>query len=282
MRLAIVSRPYVAGRHLHLIREHAPSARIVYDTVDLHYVRERRRAALEGANVAAVADYWERIELALAGSADVTAVVSEEERAELERALPGAPVVVLPNANRIRAGVPGPEGRDGLLFVGGFEHQPNVDAAIWLVRQIMPLVWRGRPDVTLKIVGGSPPPEVEALEGPNVAVTGWVEDLDALIDAARVMVAPLRYGAGMKGKVTQSLAGGLPVVTTAVGAEGLDSKDGDALLIAEDPAGLAERIVRLAGDDALWRRLAEEGRGVVERTCSPALLRSRLAALLED
>jgi glycosyltransferase involved in cell wall biosynthesis len=86
----------------------------------------------------------------------------------------------------------------------------------------------------------------------------------------------------MKGKVTQSLAGGLPVVTTAVGAEGLDSSDGDALLIAEDPAGLAERIVRLAGDDALWRRLAEEGRGVVERTCSPALLQSRLAALLED
>ena len=108
-----------------------------------------------------------------------------------------------------------------MLFVGGFEHPPNVDAALALVNDVMPLVWERLGDVPVTIAGSKPTPEVEALAGPNVEITGWVEDLQPLIDGARAMAAPLRYGAGMKGKVTQSLGAGLPVVTTPTGAEGL-------------------------------------------------------------
>jgi glycosyltransferase involved in cell wall biosynthesis len=130
------------------------------------------------------------------------------------------------------------------------------------------------------IAGSKPTPEVQALAGPNVEVTGWVDDLQPLIDGARLMAAPLRYGAGMKGKVTQSLGAGLPVVTTPTGAEGLGVEDGRELLIAEDPAALADRIVRLLRDDELWRLLSERGQDVVRRAASVELMRERLVELL--
>jgi GT2 family glycosyltransferase len=282
MRLAIVSRPQVATRYLHFIREYCPEAKVVFDTVDLHYVREQRRAELTGGAIATAADTWREIELALVRVTDVTAVVSEPEREEVLRQEPGADVVVLPNANVLAASVPPPEERSGLLFVGSFEHLPNVDAAVWLVNSIMPLVWRELGDVTVTIVGADPLPEVLALAGPGVEVAGWVEDLQPLLDSSRVMVAPLRYGAGMKGKVTQSLANGLPVVTTAIGAEGLGAEDGREMLIADDPDEFTERVARAYRDDELWSELSAAGQRLVERTCSPATLRERLRLLLAD
>ena len=156
---------------------------------------------------------------------------------------------------RLRCGAP-PHARSGLLFVGGFEHPPNTGAAVTLVRDMMPLVWRELGPVPVTIVGADPPAEVRELAGPEVDVAGWVDDLRPLYDTARVMVAPLHYGAGMKGKVTQSLAAGLPIVTTAVGAEGLGAVDGRDMLIAEDPAGLAAAVVRLVRDDDLWSELS--------------------------
>jgi glycosyltransferase involved in cell wall biosynthesis len=109
---------------------------------------------------------------------------------------------------------------------------------------------------------------------------GWVKDLTPLYESARVMAAPLQYGAGMKGKVTQSLAAGLPVVTTPIGAEGLEAVDGRDMMIAEDPADLAERIVRLLEDDELWVRLSRAGQDVAARLFSPAIMRERLEELL--
>ena len=121
-----------------------------------------------------------------------------------------------------------------MLFIGGFEHSPNIDAAIRLVRGVMPRVWSELGDVPVTIVGGSTPPEVADWPRRRVEVAGWVPDVGPLFDAARAMVAPLSYGAGLKGKVTQSLADGLPVVTTPIGAEGLNAVDGEQLLIGAD------------------------------------------------
>jgi glycosyltransferase involved in cell wall biosynthesis len=282
MKLAIVSRPYVATRYLHMLREHAPAARIVYDTVDLHYLREARRSKFEGPGAGGAAKVWKEIELALVRVTDVTSVVSEAEREELAREVPGAHVALLPLANAQLEEVPPAEGRAGLLFVGGFQHQPNADAAKWLVEAILPLVRRELGEIPVTIVGPDPPPAVLALNGDGVEVAGWVKDLQPLLDGSRVMVAPLRYGAGVKGKVTQSLAAGLPVVTTTIGAEGLNAQDGREMLIADDPAGLAERIVRAYRDDALWGSLSEAGRDLVGRTASPDSLRRGVAALLRD
>jgi GT2 family glycosyltransferase/SAM-dependent methyltransferase len=282
LALAIVSRPYVAPRYLHLLREYNPNARIVYDTVDLHYLRERRRAEIEGGpGAGGAAATWQEIELALVRSADVTAVVAEPERDEIRRLVPDADVVVLPNVNLVRERVPPPDGREGLLFVGNFEHLPNVDAAIWLVESVMPHVTRELRDVQLTIAGPNPPPEVAALACGSVDVPGWVEDLEPLLDRARAMVAPLRYGAGMKGKVTQSLAAGLPIATTSIGVEGLGAQDGVDLMIGDDAEGLAGRLVRLYRDDELWLRLSENGRRLALRHCSAETMRERLASLLD-
>jgi GT2 family glycosyltransferase/SAM-dependent methyltransferase len=278
--LAILSRPYIAAQHMHALREHAPGATIAYDTVDLHFVRERRRAELGEPHAETKAATIRELELGLVRGSDVTIVVSDEERAVLEAEAPGSRVLVIPVVNEIAAEIAPLDGRRGVLFVGGFEHPPNVDGALFLVQEVMPLVWRQIGDVPVTIVGPHPTAEVQALAGPQVDVTGWVEDLQPLLDGARLMVAPLRYGAGMKGKVTQSLGAGLPVVTTPTGAEGLGAEDGAELLIGCEAAQLAEQVVRACTDDELWRRLSARGQDVVRRTASIELMRERLQELL--
>ncbi|MBB4661524.1 glycosyltransferase [Conexibacter arvalis] len=281
LKLAIVSRPYVAPKHMHLIREHAPGAVIAYDTVDLHFVRERRRAELGEPHAVRKAATMEALELGIVRGSDATLVVSDEERPPIEEAAPEATVLVVPNANEVAAVVPPPEGRTGILFVGGFEHPPNVDAALLLIQSIMPIVWQRLGDVRVTIAGSKPTPEIEALAGPNVDVTGWVEELQPLLDGSRLLAAPLRYGAGMKGKVTQSLGAGLPVVTTETGAEGLGAVDGENMLVADDIEGIAARIVELYEDDGLWRRLSSAGQEVVRQTASVDVMRERLRTLLD-
>jgi glycosyltransferase involved in cell wall biosynthesis len=280
LRLAIVSRPVVAPRYIDLIREHAPGAKIAYDTVDLHFVREQRRLALGDGRAGKVHTLRE-LELGLVRGTDMSITVTEDEREILLSHVPDATVVVIPNANAIAERVPGPEARDGILFVGSFEHPPNADAALALVEAVMPLVWEELGPVGVTIVGARPPAEVVELARPEVDVTGWVQDLTPLYESARVMVAPLRYGAGMKGKVTQSLAAGLPVVTTPIGAEGLEAVDGREMMIAERPADLAARIVRVLREDDLWRELSRAGQEVAARLFSPDIMRQQLEELLE-
>jgi GT2 family glycosyltransferase/glycosyltransferase involved in cell wall biosynthesis/SAM-dependent methyltransferase len=279
LRLALVSRPVIAPRYLDVIREHAPDAIVAYDTVDLHFVREGRRAALGDGRARKVATLRE-LELGLIRGSDVTITVTEEEREIVTSYVPDAKVIVIPNANAAAETVSPPASRSGVLFVGSFEHPPNVNAAVALVRTVMPLVWQDIGPVPVKIVGPQPPQEVRELAGAHVEVTGWVKDLTPLYESARMMVAPLQYGAGMKGKVTQSLAAGLPVVTTPIGAEGLEAVDGRDMMIAEDPADLAERIVRLVREDELWMRLSQAGQELASRLFSPAIMRERIEELL--
>jgi GT2 family glycosyltransferase/glycosyltransferase involved in cell wall biosynthesis len=281
VQLAIVSRPYVAARYTHVLREHAPGATIAYDTVDLHYVRERRRAELGAPHAAQKSETIRHLELGLVRGSDLTIVVSSDEKDQLAEEAPGSRVVVVPVVNDLAEHIPPLGERRGVLFVGGFEHPPNVDAALQLVEHVMPHVWERLGDVPVVIAGSKPTPEIEALASERVEITGWVEDLQPLIDGARVLAAPLRFGAGMKGKITQSLGAGLPVVTTPTGAEGLGAEDGHELLIADAPAALAERIVRLHEDDELWHRLSSAGQDVVRRVASVELMRDRLAELLE-
>lgn len=282
LRLAILSRPYIAAQHVHVLREHAPAATIAYDTVDLHFVREQRRAALGEQAAHAKAASMKEIELALVRATDATLVVTEEERAQILELVADARVLVVPNANEVAPdeATPGHAGRSGLLFVGGFQHTPNVDAARHLVEDVMPLVWRELPDVRVTIVGPDAPESVVRLASQRVDVAGWVPDLTPLLRESLVMVAPLRYGAGMKGKVTQSMAAGLPVVTTPTGAEGLDAVEGRDVLVGNGPEELARAIVELTGDAGLWHELSANGKALVERVCSPAVMRSRLDELL--
>lgn len=287
---AILARPHPASRWLDSVREFAPAAVIAYDTVDLHWVRESRRFALaqpgpiagNGALVAQgpKAQALFELELAMVRASDLTIAVTDDERMQISSDVPDARVVVIPNVHETTQQVPPPGAREGVLFVGGFEHPPNADAVLYLVREVMPHVWQRRPDVSVTIVGGSVPEEVEHLASSRVDVRGWVADLEPILDTSRVIAAPVRFGAGVKGKITQGLAAGLPIVTTPIGAEGLDGRDGESMLIGNDAEALAERIVRVVEDDDLWRRLSRRGSELVASTCSPELLDKRMRAIL--
>ena len=287
---AILSRPHSASRWLDSVREFAPSATVIYDTVDLHWVRESRRFSLgrpslsgsngvipaQGPKAAALLE----LELAMVRASDVTVAVTDDERSQILRHVSDARVSVIPTIHENATDVPPVAGRRGLLFVGGFEHPPNVDAVTFLVREVMPLVWNMVGEMPVTIVGASPSREVEELAGSRVDVRGWVADLTPLLESARAMVVPVRFGAGVKGKITQGMAAGLPVVTTPVGAEGLEGVDNENMLVGDTTEALAERIVRIAEDDALWQTLSSGGQRLVAANCSLEVLDERMRELL--
>jgi glycosyltransferase involved in cell wall biosynthesis len=279
--LAILSRPMVAWSLLPLFVRHSPRTRIIYDTVDLHFVRERRRSEMEGdAEVARLAESMRQMELALTARADLTLVVTDVERDILLSELPDASIAVLPNIHDDESvGLPF-ELREGILFVGSFPHHPNVDAARFLVEDVMPLVWEKLPDVKCYLVGSSPSPEILALERDNVRVLGWVEDLQDLYDRVRVFAAPLRFGAGMKGKIGESLTHGLPVVTTTIGAEGMALQNHQEVLIADEPPGLAKAIIDAYFSKEVWTRLSDNGRRSIAERFSPYVVGDALEAML--
>lgn len=263
----LVCRHYVLREFLPLLRRHAPQARIVLDTVDLHYLRERRGAELAGdPALMRAAERTRRRELEMVARADATLVVSEVERAMLAADAPGAPVHVLSNLHEVAGpGLPFAQ-RAGLVFVGGFRHPPNVDAVLWFAREVFPSVRERLPGMRFHCIGGDAPAQITALASePGIVVHGHVPDIAPYMSGARVAVAPLRYGAGVKGKVNLSMAHGQPVVATPCAVEGMHLEHGRDVLVADDAQAFADAVVRLHEDEALWHTLATHGLRNVER-----------------
>lgn len=283
-QLVIVSRHYILSPLLPLLRRHAPQARIVFDTVDLHHLREQREAEERNdATLLRAAARTRADELALIGSVDRTWVVSPVEKALLAESAPGAVVDVVSNIHRVRGAGPAMAARQGLLFVGGFRHPPNVDAAQWLADEILPRIRAQRPEITLSLVGSDAPASVLALgERPGITVHGHVPDLEPLIDAHRFSVAPLRYGAGVKGKINQALAHGLPVVATRCAVEGMSLTHGIDALVADDAESLAATILAAYDDAALWQDLVDGGLANTEREFSPERARATLRTIFNQ
>ncbi len=257
----MVSRHYVASEFIPLIRAHAPQARLIFDTVDLHYLRERRGAEVAGdAALARAAERTRALELGVIAKCDATLVVSEVERELLRTDAPSAQVEILSNLHRVAgAGKPFADRHD-LVFVGGFRHPPNVDAVRWFVREAFPRIRERLPDVQFHCIGSHTPPDIQALAAvPGVIVHGHVADIDPYMDGCRIAVAPLRYGAGVKGKVNLSMAHGQPVVATACAVEGMHLRDGDDVLVGDTPDAFADAVARLYRDEALWTTLSRNG-----------------------
>jgi len=279
-RHVVLSRPWQGHRFLPSVRALAPQATLVYDTVELHWVRLSRAARLTGdPALLEEADLVRRLEWSNVAGCDRTLAITEQERSTLRAEFPGARVDVVPNIHEVAAQRKPVDGRRDLLFIGGYEHRPNVDAVRWFVAEILPRILLRLPDVVLHVIGSRPTEEVLALASQSVRVVGYVPDPAPYFEHARVFVSPLRYGAGMKGKIGQAMAFGLPVVTTSVGAEGLRLVDGGNALVAEDPASFAAAVVRLQKDPALWESLAEAGWRHVERHFSAHTVRRTLAAI---
>lgn len=275
---AVLCRHYTAGHWLGLVRANAPQARVVFDTVDLHFVREQREAELrDHPRLLRHARGTRRRELALVAKADVTWVVSPVERDLLASLVPDASVQVM--SNIVPEGGAGLafEARRDLVFVGGMRHPPNRDAVQWLAGDILPAIRRLLPDVQLHLVGEMPEAMQQALRPvPGLRVHGHVPDIEPFMSGCRVALAPLRFGAGVKGKINLSMAHGQPVVATSCAVEGMHLQAGDDVLIAEDAAGLAAQVARLYQDEALWQRLSLCGRDNIRVYFSPDAARSTL------
>ncbi|MFO7338393.1 MAG: glycosyltransferase [Lysobacteraceae bacterium] len=257
----VLVRHHVAGAFLPLLRRHAPRARLVFDTVDLHYLRERRGAQLAGdAAALRAAEATRRRELAAMAAADLTLVVSAEEQTQLAREAPHLRVELLSNLHEVAGPGAGFDERADLVFVGGFRHPPNVDAVLWFAREVFPRIRAQAPGIRFHCIGADPPPEVRALAGePGILVHGHVPDLAPYMDRVRVAVAPLRFGAGVKGKVNLSMAHGQPVVATSCAVEGMHLRDGVDVAVADDAEGFAAAVLALYHDRGRWQRQAAAG-----------------------
>ena len=282
--LVWTARPDVTGPILELIRAET-RAPILYYTHDLHHLRERRRWELEGDPHALVeSKRLKRVEDRIFARVDHVMTPSADEAAVIRADVPAARVHVIP-PYLVPATPLAIAGRDfadrgALIFVGGYNHAPNVDAAVWLVREIMPLVWSALPDVRLLLVGNAPTPAVMDLAGRRVTVTGFVPDIAPLYAQSRLSVNALRYGAGVKGKIVASLQEGVPVITTPVGNEGLGLAHGKEAWVAENAADLAAGIVELYQDPARCAAMAQAAQAVLRRDFSEDAARAAMMGVL--
>ena len=190
---------------------------------------------------------------------EATIVHSTYEKTVLAEQCPAARVIFFGYTSDV-AGTTVPFGRrEHVAFVGGYDHDPNVDAAVHFALDVLPLIQTRLPGVKFYAVGSRPPAQVQALEAADVLVTGFVQDLGAVLDRVKLTVAPLRYGAGIKGKIVGSLSHGVPCVASPLAAEGMGLVDGSDVLIADGAVAMAEAVVRLYTDAALWARLSANG-----------------------
>ena len=282
--LVWTARPDVVGPILELIRAET-RAPVLYYTHDLHHLRERRRWELEGdPHALAESKRLKRIEDRIFVQVDHVMTPSADEAAVIRADVPAARVHVIPPymIPAVPLDLAGPKyaDRDALIFVGGYNHPPNVDAAVWLVREIMPLVWAALPDVRLLLVGNAPPPAVADLASRRVTVTGFVPDIAPLYAQSRLSVNPLRYGAGVKGKIVASLQEGVPVITTPMGNEGLGLVHGAEAWVAETAADLAAGVVALYQDPSRCAAMAQAAQAVLRRNFSEDAARAALMGVL--
>jgi putative sugar O-methyltransferase len=281
--LVVLTRAYIAEKYSDLVREVAPRAKIIFNTVDLHFLRMIREAKLSGDESAlALANEMRDSELASIRTADATIVLSTYESELLRRELPSARIHVLPLLRDIpeTLDVPGFQDRADILFMGTFQHPPNRDAVIYFTKEIWPLIRRELPEARFLIVGSAITSDVQALQGDGVEVLGFVENLDPLLRRCRISVIPLRYGAGLKGKLATSMQAGLPAVSTSIGVEGLKLTFQPCVLVADEPQTFAAEIVRLYQDEKLWNKLSNNGFEFAKSEFSLAINAARVCDLL--
>jgi glycosyltransferase involved in cell wall biosynthesis len=263
-----------------MIRQHIPDARILYNVADLHFLRMQRQAEVQNdPRLREQAEQLRRLELGAMSFVDRVIVHSQVEADLLHQIAHEIAVQVVPwtvplREPRRRAQAAEP----GIAFIGGYRHPPNVDAAVWATQRIMPPLRTLVPGIELLLAGSYMPAEVSGLAAKDVVPIGYVPSLDAVFERVRLTIAPLRYGAGLKGKVLESLAAGIPCVMTTIAAEGVNLPAELNVLVADEPEEIAARIARLCLDDAEYDRVAAAGRAHIVANYSP----ERIDALIRQ
>ena len=279
----VLSRCQFAYKHMMDVRRYAPQSRIIFDTVDLHFLREEREAHLTGdPEVERKANETRRLEYELIDQSDETWVVSSAEQQLLQEKWPDKSIQLVSNI----VNVPGSKTpfalRRDWLFIGGFQHPPNTDAVLFFLRKIYPLISEHLRDAKFYIIGDKVPPEIVALADERIVVAGLQRDVRPFFESVKLSVAPLRFGAGVKGKINQSMAFGVPVVATSLAVEGTDLRDREEILVADEPEEFAQALIELYESEELWNRLSENGIRKTRACYSPDAARKKLEFLFSD
>ena len=272
-----------ASNYLALARQYCPKARILYSVADLHHLRFARQAEVEARPELLKRSRWLRLEEGMAArAADAVLTHSSHEAAVLREAVTGVNVHVVTWGVPPRPVTVPLSQRSGVAFVGGYGYSPNVDAAWFLAEEIMPLVWQSDPGITCFLVGSDMPESISRLARPSLVPVGQVADLAEIFERVRLTVAPLRYGAGIKGKVLASLAAGIPCAMTPIAAEGFDlSADMTKNCVGGTPAHLAARIIRLHADTAAHHDTAKAGLQLVKGAFQQSTVTAAMKAAIE-
>jgi len=270
--VVVVYRYNVAEQIYGWLRERLPKARIIFNNVDLHYLRERRHADLIGSRAGKIAAaVTQATELELIAKADCSVVHTSAELDIIQTQLPApaSNILVFPYVTDVRRSHIPFEARRDIMFLGGFAHSPNVDGARYFVSDIWPKLSAELPaDSRLLIVGAAPTQAVLELANDRILVTGYVPELKPYFDCARVFVVPLRYGAGIKGKLVESLAHGVPSIATSIAVEGMGIVDGRDCIVADEADDFGRNVLKVYNDADLWRGLQEAGYAFVEESYS--------------
>ncbi|HYV23906.1 MAG TPA: glycosyltransferase [Pyrinomonadaceae bacterium] len=253
----ILSRPSVGEAMLARIRRSAPGTKIIFDPVDTHFQRLAREYRISGnKKTLRASERYRKLESRLARESDLVWCASTEDKHLMQAAAPGTPIDVVPTIHELHDRVFSFEPRSDLLFVGNMAHSPNADAVHYFMREIYPRIHEALPDVKVKIVGDDPAGELRGYDSPQVSILGYVPMIESFLERSRVFVAPLRFGAGIKGKIGEAMSYGLPVVTTSIGAEGFGLTHGVDVMIADEPSAFADAVVQLYTAKELWDTLA--------------------------
>jgi GT2 family glycosyltransferase len=281
--VVVLSRCQFACKHIGEVRLYAPQSRIIFDTVDLHFLREAGEARLTGdSEVERKAHETRQQEYELIDQSDETWVVSTTEQQLLQEKWPEKSIQLVSNI----VDAPGSKTpfalRRDWLFIGSFQHPPNIDAVLFFLKEIYPLVSEHLHDAKFYIIGDNAPPEIVALATERIVVAGLQRDVRPFFESVKLSVAPLRFGAGVKGKINQSMGFGVPVIATSVAVEGAKLRDRQEILVADTPEDFARALIELYESEDLWNRLSKNGLRKTRALYSIKASRKKLEFLFSD
>ena len=280
----MILRPQVCSKTIGLVRKYCPSAKVIFNTVDLHFLRLERQYQLESSEKLKIeSQRMKDMELGLMKQADITTVISTYEYDYLKSIDSQLNIFHLPFSRSVTEFVNPFDKRSGVLFVGGFNHPPNLDAILYFHKEIWPLVKKKLPDAVLHIVGSNMPEVVKNLASADIITHGFVKDLIELIQSVRVNVVPLRYGAGIKGKLGGAMCAGLPSISTKIGGEGMGLKSGEnGVYMASDASTFASNLVNIYINEKIWNKYSKDAISFSEAAWGVNQLQANLVKIMNN
>jgi len=274
---------FIALLYLSIIKKALPSISVVVDSVDVHFSREIQMAEVhKDEKMLASALENKKKELAAYKNADRVWVVTDSDKEALLKECATLNIDIVPNIHTIGDFDRSDVEKDTMLFIGNFWHQPNEDAMIYFCNEIFPKIKAEVPQAIIKIVGNAPTKAVKELASDSIQVIGWVPDTKPYLEKCCVSVVPLRYGAGLKGKVGEAMSAGMPVVTTSIGVQGMDIINGKHLLVSDKPEGFAEYVINILKDNDLRESISINGKEYLKAKYSTDVIKNQLLAVMKD